>query len=116
MVALGDKTAGIFTNNDAFADKIINSSKEVHESTWKLPIFDFHWESIKPESANISNTGKDRYGGASTAAAFLECFIDKNREWVHMDIAGPAMAKAASPPLPAGGTGFGVPTLLNLLR
>lgn len=33
-----------------------------------------------------------------------------------MDIAGPAMAKAPSPPLPAGGTGFGTLTLLQLLK
>lgn len=87
----------------------------MHETCWKMPIFDFHRESIKPETANISNTGKDRMGGASTAAAFLECFIDDKRPWVHMDIAGPAMLKAPYPPHPAGGTGFGTLTLLHLL-
>jgi len=116
VVGLGDKTAGIFSNNEELADSVIKSSKEMHESCWKLPIFDHHWEDIKPECANLSNTGKSRYGGACTAAAFLEAFIDKDWAWVHMDIAGPAMAKAPCPPMPAGGTGFGTLTLLDVLR
>ena len=31
VVALGEKCAGIFTNNDEFADKINEASKQVHE-------------------------------------------------------------------------------------
>ena len=116
VVALGEKCAGFFSNNDQFVESVLKSSKSVHEQAWRLPILDFHREDIKPETANLSNTGKGRYGGASTAAAFLEAFIDKDRQWIHMDIAGPAMLKAPSPPMTAGGTGYGVPTLLHVLK
>lgn len=34
-------------------------------------------------------------GGASTAAAFLERFVEKDVSWAHLDIAGPAMGKKA---------------------
>jgi len=43
--------------------------------------------------------GRTRYGGASTAAAFLLCFVEKGTSWAHIDIAGPAMAKSSSPPI-----------------
>jgi len=43
--------------------------------------------------------GKTRYGGASTAAAFLLCFVEKGTKWAHIDIAGPAMSSSAKPPI-----------------
>jgi leucyl aminopeptidase len=113
MVALGEHTAGLFSNNDEFVKELLSSSKKVHESCWQLPLNDFHREGIKGKVANISNTGGSRYGGASTAAAFLEHFIENKTPWIHMDIAGPAHLAAPSPPLPKEGTGFGAMTLLH---
>jgi leucyl aminopeptidase len=59
--------------------------------------------------------GKNRYGGASTAAAFLLCFVEKGTKWVHIDIAGPAMSSSAKPPICADQTGFGVALLLKYI-
>jgi len=28
------------------------------------------------------------YGGASSAGAYLECFVEKDVKWAHIDIAG----------------------------
>jgi leucyl aminopeptidase len=58
------------------------------EPVWQLPIFKEHREDMKSKFADLKNAGKDRYGGASKAAAFLECFIDKDINWIHLDIAG----------------------------
>lgn len=58
------------------------------EPVWHLPIFNEHREEIKSKFADLRNTGKDRMGGASKGAAFLEKFIDKDVKWVHLDIAG----------------------------
>ena len=35
-----------------------------------------------------------RYGGACTAAAFLQKFVEDGVKWAHVDIAGPAMPDA----------------------
>ena len=84
---------------------------------WHLPINDEHKEAIKGSTGDISNTGKIRgYGGASTAAAFLLRFVEKDTKWAHIDIAGPAMAKAAKPPVCADQTGFGAGLLLNFIK
>ena len=116
MVALGSKTAGAFTNNDDFVKEVLEASKRVQEPVWQLPINEDHVEAIKGAHANISNTGKDRYGGASTAAAFLQNFVEGETPWVHLDIAGPAKANAPSPGTPQGGTGFAVQTLLEVVN
>ena len=57
---------------------------------WKLPIFEDHRESIKGDYADLDNVGKNRYGGSSKAAAFLENFVEGDTKWAHIDIAGPA--------------------------
>ena len=115
-MALGNDTAGLFTNDDDLTKSITNAGKEAFEPVWHLPIMDEHKETIKGATGDISNTGKSRYGGASSAAAFLLRFVEKDTKWAHIDIAGPAMAKAAKPPVCADQTGFGAALLLNLLR
>ena len=75
MVALGNDTAGLFTNDDNLKDEVIMASKDAFEPVWHLPINDEHKEAIKGEFGDICNNGKSRYGGASSAAAFLLRFI-----------------------------------------
>jgi leucyl aminopeptidase len=61
---------------------------EVFEPLWHMPITNEAKEAIKGATADISNSGKSRWGGSSKAAAFLERFIEKGVKWVHLDIAG----------------------------
>lgn len=88
VVALGNKTAGLFTNSNAFASNLFTASEEVLEPIWHMPIFDEHRTAMKSRFADLQNAEKGRYGGASKAAAFLEKFINKSTNWVHLDIAG----------------------------
>jgi len=116
VVGLGNTTAGLFSNDDGITEELKVASKQSFEDVWHLPIQDEHKETIKGSYGDISNTGKSRYGGASSAAAFLLRFVEKDTKWAHLDIAGPAMAKAASPPVCADQTGFGAALLLNFIR
>lgn len=74
MVALGEQTAGLFSNNENLADSLLNCGKKCSEPLWKMPISQEHKELIKGEVADITNSTKSRYGGACTAAAFLVFF------------------------------------------
>lgn len=85
---------------------------------WHLPINDEHRASIKPPSqaTDIKNIGRAPYGGACTAAAFLECFVEEGVKWAHLDIAGPTCLRGG--PRPKGcddQSGFGAALLLSLL-
>jgi len=88
-VALGDSYAGVFTNNQPLADKVVKAGNDCGENLWQLPLPDEYKELNKSDIADIKNSG-GRYGGAITAALFLQEFVAET-PWVHMDIAGPFM-------------------------
>jgi leucyl aminopeptidase len=71
VVALGQDTAGLFSNDDDFAKEVKDSGKEVFEELWQLPITEEAKENIKGSVGDITNSGKSRYAGASKAAAFI---------------------------------------------
>ena len=62
---------------------------------------------------NLGNLG--RYGGACSAAGFLEHFINDGTPWAHLDIAATAWMKAEKATVPKGATGFGVRLLYRLV-
>ncbi|EGD82997.1 hypothetical protein PTSG_03633 [Salpingoeca rosetta] len=115
VVALGPYGAGLFTNNDDLQSSLVTAGSSVFERVWPLPIFPEHREELKGAFADINSTGTSRYGGASTAAAFLESFIQDSVHWAHVDIAGPSDYSKASGPFNAGGTGFGTQLLTRYL-
>jgi leucyl aminopeptidase len=115
VISLGEHTAGLFSNDEALAKTVVDTGKEVFEPFWHMPITDEAKEGIKGKVADITNSGGSRYGGAGKGAAFLERFVEKGVKWAHLDIAGPALLKAAKPPLCSDSTGFGTQTLLKYL-
>jgi len=121
IVALGEYTAGLFSNDDEFAEEYKKIADESGERMWIMPMDDeLLRKEIDSDVADISNLGKSRYGGAITAAMFLREFVGerdgKQIPWVHVDIAGPAWARKPYKYHPrTGGTGFGVRTALYYL-
>ena len=121
VVALGEYTAGIFGNEQEFIDQYLELTEKTGERMWQLPLDDeLLREEIKSDIADISNLGKSRYGGAITAAMFLQEFVGekdgKQIPWIHIDIAGPAWARKPYLWHPkTGGTGFGVRTAVEFI-
>lgn len=107
VAALGDAYTGAFTNDEAFLHEVQNVAKQNNEDIWHLPIHEKYREELKSFSADISNKG-GRMAGASIAAAFLEKFVDNNRPWIHLDIAGTSYNSKE------GATGRVVKTLAKL--
>ena len=81
-----------------------------------MPITNEAKDAIKGATADISNSGKSRWGGSSKAAAFLERFIEKGVKWVHLDIAGAGQQQGGKPPVGSDCNGFGIHTMLNWLN
>ncbi len=115
VVALGLEVAGLMTNDDAWCDRIADAADAAGELVWQLPMFDLFDEQIQSNVADIKNIGAGRWGGAITAAKFLEEFVG-DTPWTHIDIAGPAFLDKAQPWCDAGGTGTMVRTLVELAR
>lgn len=114
MVALGDDIAGLWSNSDKLKNALIAAGNETGEKIWHMPLEESYKERIKSHVADVKNIQTGRYGGAVTAALFLEEFVG-GTAWAHLDIAGPSFAEKPTALHPVGGTGFGVRLLLNLL-
>ena len=115
VVALGEKIAGVFSKDPELAATIVSCGEKTHERCWTLPLPEDYKELLKNDFADLNNVSSGRWGGAITAALFLSEFVGDTR-WAHIDIAGPAWTKKASDYYGAGGTGFGVRLLCDLLE
>lgn len=115
VVALGSQTAGLFTADDDLAAHIANTGDKLGEKFWRLPLWDMFFEPLKSDTADMKNVGS-REGGAIHAALFLKQFVPEGTPWAHIDIAGPSWADAKTPLKTKGGVGFGVRTLLELVK
>jgi leucyl aminopeptidase len=115
IVALGEKIAGVFSKDPQLAATIVTAGEKTHERCWHLPLPEDYEELLKNDFADLNNVSSGRWGGAITAALFLSEFVGDTR-WAHIDIAGPAWVKKASDYCGAGGTGFGVRLLCDLIE
>lgn len=114
-VALGSSTAGLFANDDALAGRLADASKSSGERIWRLPMTDPNLrKQLKSPAADIVNSGS-RYGGAITAAMFLEEFVEKDIPWAHLDIAAADFIKEPYSYYVKGASGFGARMLTELL-
>jgi leucyl aminopeptidase len=114
VVALGSEAAGLFSNDDELARKLIESGERVGERLWRLPAWDEYKDLIRSEWADMKNSG-GRWGGAVTAAVFLKEFVDCP-SWAHLDIAGTAYAESETAREARGANGAGVRVTIDFLR
>lgn len=114
VVALAEFHTGAFTNDEDMLKRVQTASEEAGEPMWRLPLTKDHHEMIKGTRSDIKNTG-GRWGGASTAAAFIETFVE-DTPWVHLDIAGTSDLAKARGYLPSGATGAPVKTLYYYVK
>ena len=115
MVALGSEYGAVYSTDDALYETAATAAKLTGEKVWRMPLDDIFDTEMKGEVADLRNIGKNRWGGSCTAAAFLKQFIDEDRTWMHMDIAGTPYSSKASALSPAGGNGYGVRLVVEML-
>ncbi len=113
MVALGKRVTGMYGTHDELLDRVRALGERTGDRVWHMPLFPEFGEMMKGKIADLCNISGERWGGANTAAAFLQHFVD-DTPWVHLDIAGPSHAASDEPYRPAGGTGVGVRILAEL--
>lgn len=115
MVALGQHTAGVLGNDEAFSDAVLTAAKDAGEPMWPLPITEEMKGVVTSSSiADLRQHNPKPYGGTLFAAAFLREFVG-DVSWAHLDIAGPSFNEgSASDYTPVGGTGTGVRTLVKI--
>ena len=114
LVALGQGHAGLFSNNDELAERLLAAGKATDERLWRMPMGPDYDKLIDSKNADMKNIG-GRYGGSITAAQFLRRFV-KDTPWAHLDIAGTAMGSPSNEINQSWGSGFGVRLLDRLVK
>lgn len=115
MVALGTRMSGLMVkDNKPLRDKLEEIGNTSGDSVWPLPLTEENEKDVEGNFADVINTSKtnSRYGGASTAAAFLSHFA-KGMNFAHLDMA-PRMTSNPDEELSRGAIGFGVRYFVEL--
>lgn len=89
IIALGEETTGLFSNNDGLAKKLIAAGEKTYERLWRMPLFEEYRERLNSTIADIRNTGP-RKATSINGALFIKEFVHKEMPWAHLDIAGTA--------------------------
>jgi leucyl aminopeptidase len=84
-VALGTELPALFATSDALAADLLDAGHEAHDPFWRLPLHQPYRKQLESRVADLSNVGGS-YGGAITAALFLQSFVDAGLDWGHVDV------------------------------
>ncbi|MEG0857112.1 MAG: leucyl aminopeptidase [Terrisporobacter sp.] len=114
LVALGEITTAVITNNDKFYSELKEVSEYTGEDFWRLPTNEGYKKLIKSHIADLKNTG-GRFAGTITAGMFIQEFV-QDKPWIHLDIAGTSWSDSNSDYGVKGGTGAPVSTLYELAK
>jgi leucyl aminopeptidase len=114
LVALAQEYAGLFSNNDELAQRLVTAGQATGERVWRMPLGPEFDKMIDSKFADMKNSA-GRNGGSSTAAAFLKRFVN-DLPWAHLDIAGTGMGSPQSEINRSWGSGWGVRLLDRLVR
>lgn len=109
VVALGDHTSGLLSNDDELARDLQDAGDAADDPAWRLPMGEDYQRQLQSHFADFSNVG-GRAAGAITAACFLSRFANGMR-WAHLDVAGTAWTWGRQ----KGGTGRPIPLLVQYL-
>jgi len=113
-VALGAEIPVLFSNHDDMAHALLEAGQDAGDPLWRLPLFRPYRRHIQSSVADLSNMANTPYGGAITAALFLEEFVGTKTPWIHIDTMAYNMEHRAGRPV--GGEAFALRALYTFLE
>ncbi|WP_298607029.1 M17 family metallopeptidase [uncultured Thiothrix sp.] len=112
-VAMGTEVPAFFANDRSLMQKLQAASTMSNDLIWNLPLHKPYLEKLRSQVADLSNSG-DSYGGAITAALFLNEFVPNRIPWAHFDVM--AWNLRARPGRPIGGEAMGLFAVFKYLE
>ena len=85
-VALGTDVPSFFSNQKVISKKLIEFSEITGDPLWELPLWKNYESQLESYHADIKNVGNSGFGGAITAALFLQKFVTNDIPWIHIDL------------------------------
>jgi len=112
-VALGYDIPAFFTNNDGFIETLRQNSVAEDDPIWPLPLWHGYEKEMNSNVADLINDGTGR-AGAIHGALFLQRFIDKSIDWIHLDCF--AWEQHGKPGRPQGGADTGMRAIFDFIQ
>ncbi len=113
-VALGTELPALFSNDDRLADAWLAAGRRSKDPVWRLPLHGDYRRLLDSRVADIHSTGEGGYGGAITAALFLQHFVPEGLPWAHLDLM--AWNSRARPGRPVGGEAMGLRSAYAMIK
>lgn len=113
-VALGTELPAFFCSQTELAAALLKIGQQVDDPLWQLPLHQPYRALLESKVADISNISNGSYGGAITAALFLQEFVTPQTPWIHVDLM--AWNLRSLPGRPEGGEAMGLRSLFELIR
>ncbi len=109
--ALGHSGAAMMSNKQSMADKLLNTSKEIGEPFWQLPLWPELEQEVKGDISDLVNIAKPNVlAGTIIGGVFLSEFVN-NTPWAHLDIAGTGWSCKATGFPTSGGSSYALRTM-----
>jgi leucyl aminopeptidase len=113
-VALGPDLPALMARRDETADALLAAGKEHDDACWRLPMPEAYAEWLKSDIADTNNAHGNAFAGASVAGLFLDKFVGKDIDWIHLDTF--AWRPTAKPGRPKGGAALGLRAAWHMLQ
>ncbi len=113
-VALGTDLPALFTNNDTLAQDLAAHGAAENDPLWRLPLWQPYAKMLEGKVADLNNAPEGGYGGAITAALFLQAFVGEGIAWAHIDLM--AWNTTSRPGRPEGGEAMSIRALFALIQ
>ena len=113
-IALGTELPAMFSNDETVAAGIADAGRDVHDEVWRMPLHAPYRELIESKVADIMNGTSQPWGGAITAALFLQEFVPDDIPWAHFDIM--AWSTRAKPGRPVGGEAMALRAVFEFIE
>jgi leucyl aminopeptidase len=115
--ALGYYHSGLMTRDEELSASLLEVGSFVGDKLWRLPLTDEYKVGLESPVADIVNCAPAHYkAGATMAGIFLEHFVDKDRRWAHLDIAGTDSKVPNVSYIGRTATGVGARVLIEFIR
>ena len=113
-VALGTELPGFFSTSDDVAAGITEAGSKISDPVWRMPLYSPYNDLFKSTIADMANCGTGPFGGAITAALYLQRFVEQDIDWVHFDVMAFNVRALSGRPL--GGEAFGIRAVFDYLQ
>ncbi len=115
-VALGERIAALYSDNDALAAELAAAADAAGERVWRMPLPEDYREELRSEVADLTNSPGGGAGSVMAALYLREFTGDARDRWAHVDMSAQAWSNRDRGELSRGATGWGVRTLVRWLR